>query len=429
VNAAKLGPSYPGCGGDVLSFRSPSFTPFVPNDTNGVKDVFLKDRQTGEVTVISTDSNGNLGNADSSYARISRDGKYVSMISKATNLIDNDDNAERDVFLKNLETGEIMVVSTDVDGNLGNGNQGSAGCISPDGRYVVISSDSDNLTSEPDTNSRSDAFIRPNSLYTISGQSGDKFEGVEYELTISNVDMFGDSHDDYSGPVVFTSSDGSAVLPVDDQLNWENGSKTFSFTPNMVSTSTTITVTVANTELVSNSVAVNVVLDITAPEIVLSNAPANSTTETSANITVGGSDVTHYKYKLDSGNYGSEIASTSNIVLSGLSVGLHTVYVIGRDIVGNWQSSSTPTSYTWTITAPVVPGSGGGGGGSYTPPSDTTAPSAPKEFAATPGDKTIALSGDNPSDSDFEGVTLLRTNYLLNANNRALDAIAAGTVV
>ena len=39
----------------------------------------------------------------------------------------------------------------------------------------------------------------------------------------------------------------------------------------------------------------------------------------------------------------------THIVLSGLSDGAHTVYVIGKDSAGNWQSQASPTTAGWTI--------------------------------------------------------------------------------
>lgn len=86
-----------------------------------------------------------------------------------------------------------------------------------------------------------------------------------------------------------------------------------------------------------------------APTATLSNKPANITNSTTAAITVGGTDVVAYKYKLDSPTYGSEIliATDNTIDLTGLIDGDHTIDVVGRDTVGNWQT--IPTSWTWEV--------------------------------------------------------------------------------
>jgi len=64
--------------------------------------------------------------------------------------------------------------------------------------------------------------------------------------------------------------------------------------------------------------------------------------------------------------------------------------------------------------APVNPPPGGGGGGSHIPPTtDTIPPQAPTNFQAQPGDSQVLLTWQNPPDSDFVGVRILRktTSY------------------
>ncbi|NLI79630.1 MAG: hypothetical protein GX442_24700, partial [Candidatus Riflebacteria bacterium] len=95
-------------------------------------------------------------------------------------------------------------------------------------------------------------------------------------------------------------------------------------------------------------------IDTTAPGAVLSTTPPNPTNLTTTDITVGGTDVTAYKYSLDGGAYSAETPVTTHIALSALTDGAHTLDVIGRDALGNWQS--TPTTFAWTIdtAAPAV---------------------------------------------------------------------------
>jgi subtilisin family serine protease len=107
--------------------------------------------------------------------------------------------------------------------------------------------------------------------------------------------------------------------------------------------------------------------DNSAPNAVLTNTPSSGTTDTNASIHVGGNQVVSYKYKLNNGNYSDETPTSTPIILSGLTVGLNTISVIGKDRANNWQSKTTPTTYGWTInaTAPAPSSGGGGGGGSY----------------------------------------------------------------
>lgn len=96
--------------------------------------------------------------------------------------------------------------------------------------------------------------------------------------------------------------------------------------------------------------------DITPPTAIISGSPAIPTNSTSADLTVGGADVVAYKYKLNSGSYSSKITVGTQISLSPLAEDTHTLFVIGKDTAGNWQSTDSATTTTWTVdtTAPVI---------------------------------------------------------------------------
>ncbi|MDH4163772.1 MAG: FG-GAP-like repeat-containing protein [Nitrospirota bacterium] len=90
-------------------------------------------------------------------------------------------------------------------------------------------------------------------------------------------------------------------------------------------------------------------IDTIAPTATITGAPGSDTNQTSATLTVGGTDVTAYQYKLDSGSYSAEIPVATAIALTGLSDGSHAVSVIGKDSAGNWQSQAASTTATWTV--------------------------------------------------------------------------------
>jgi Tol biopolymer transport system component len=50
----------------------------VPGDTNGYRDVFVHDRQTGTTERASVDSSGNESNNNCRHPSISGDGRYVA---------------------------------------------------------------------------------------------------------------------------------------------------------------------------------------------------------------------------------------------------------------------------------------------------------------------------------------------------------------
>ena len=67
-------------------------TNLVPEDTNGVHDVFVHDRQTGETTRVSVDSTGTQANVTASPPAPGADGRFVAFGSVATNLVAEDTN-------------------------------------------------------------------------------------------------------------------------------------------------------------------------------------------------------------------------------------------------------------------------------------------------------------------------------------------------
>lgn len=142
--------------GRYVAFTSVS-TNLVAGDTNGVSDVFVHDRQTGQTTRVSVNSGGTEGNGASTTPQLSYDGRYVVFSSSASNLVAGDTNGASDVFVHDRQTGETTRVSVDGAGIQGNGDSISAD-ISYDGRYVSFRSGATNLVSG-DTNGEADAFI------------------------------------------------------------------------------------------------------------------------------------------------------------------------------------------------------------------------------------------------------------------------------
>lgn len=106
-------------------------------DTNGLSDVYLRDRQSLTTTLVSRVPGGVGGNSSSWGSDISADGRYVSFTSLASNLVPGDTNGEGDVFVFDRVANSISRVSVN-----SSGGQGAAisygGALSADGRYVVF---------------------------------------------------------------------------------------------------------------------------------------------------------------------------------------------------------------------------------------------------------------------------------------------------
>ncbi len=85
----------------------------------------------------------------------------------------------------------------------------------------------------------------------------------------------------------------------------------------------------------------------------ISGEPDGTTYHTSATLTVGGPDITHYKFSFNDPNssWSTELSVDVPIELTGLANGnSYIVYVIGKNSAGVWQSQDDATaSRTWTV--------------------------------------------------------------------------------
>ena len=151
--------------GRFTAFES-SASNLTAGDSNGVSDVFVHDRQTGETTRVSVATGGAQGNYVSECPSISSDGRYVAFVSFATNFASDDTNGIGDVFVHDRLTGETIRVSEASDGTPGNGTSDFAN-ISLDGRYVAFISMSSNLVSG-DTNGVADVFVHDRQMGTTT---------------------------------------------------------------------------------------------------------------------------------------------------------------------------------------------------------------------------------------------------------------------
>src|SRR5919109_4368132 len=129
--------------GTVVAFRS-SATNLDPGDTDFIADVYVKDLATGDITLASTSDAGTKGNSHSYKPSLSADGTRVAFWSFATNLDPGDTDGPADVYVKDLVTGEITLVSTSDGGVKGEGPSYDPS-LSADGRKVAFWSHATNL--------------------------------------------------------------------------------------------------------------------------------------------------------------------------------------------------------------------------------------------------------------------------------------------
>jgi len=133
-------------------------TNLVAGDTNLFQDVYWRDTYTGETELISLGDQGQQGDGDSRWPTVSADARFVAFQSFATNLVPGDTNGVADVFVRDRVSGTLMC------GSLGLGGAPSDGSsrypmVSRDGRMLVFESSATNLVAG-DTNAHKDIYVR-----------------------------------------------------------------------------------------------------------------------------------------------------------------------------------------------------------------------------------------------------------------------------
>ncbi len=168
-----------------LSFASN----LVANDTNGEGDVFVHDRRTGITTRVNVSSAGEEANGFSGNPAISADGTVIAFFSDATNLVPGDTNGVRDVFVrdqKNNTTTRVSVSSARVQSD----GTSQLPALNADGRFVAFESAGTTLVAG-DTNGTMDAFVHDRSNATTARVSVST-AGVQGNDESSTVAISGD---------------------------------------------------------------------------------------------------------------------------------------------------------------------------------------------------------------------------------------------
>lgn len=117
-------------------------------------NVYRRDRLRGTTQTANAHANGDCGEA-----WISGDGKRVSFVSIASNLVAGDNNGRWDVFVYDFPTGTTERASVSLSGGDPNDDCDGFSRISLDGRFVVYQSGATNLVAG-DTNGEDDVFVR-----------------------------------------------------------------------------------------------------------------------------------------------------------------------------------------------------------------------------------------------------------------------------
>lgn len=198
--------NYFGPGGGSGASSSPQFTPngqscvflsFATNLTGmaantGPSRVFVRDMETGNVFLISTNRQGTPSDLESLAPTISANGETVAFQSYDENLVENDLNGTSDIFLRAADGPTILLSrrSTELPPVTATGRSGiGASPVSADGRFILFSSTANRLASG-DTKSLENLFVRDlwigsNKMVSVGLDGGEVGNGFNFTPSIS----------------------------------------------------------------------------------------------------------------------------------------------------------------------------------------------------------------------------------------------------
>jgi Tol biopolymer transport system component len=127
--------------------------------SGGKRQIFWRDRNSGETKLVSMGMGGAEGNGDSFAPSISADGQSIAFESYATNLVPTDTNKVRDIFVWNAKTNTVTAVSTGA-GESETNAESFEPVISGDGSLIAFSSSASNLAPGVSSTSTVNVYLK-----------------------------------------------------------------------------------------------------------------------------------------------------------------------------------------------------------------------------------------------------------------------------
>jgi Tol biopolymer transport system component len=153
----------------------------VRHDTNHKSDVFVRDLKANKTQRVSLSSDGRQANGASYFPSISSTGRYVTFLSYATNLAGRDRGGHHDIYLRDRRLHKTIRVSVSSSGRQGTGSHSYRAPVSADGRVVAFVSWS-HLAPEDGHSRNPDVFVRNLKTrktelvsVTLDGRAGDRY--------------------------------------------------------------------------------------------------------------------------------------------------------------------------------------------------------------------------------------------------------------
>jgi Tol biopolymer transport system component len=203
--------------GQFIVFQSDASN-LVPNDTNGVTDIFVRDLVAGTTTLVSVSTNGGPANGASTDPVMTPDGRYVAFISRASNLVPGDNNGIPDIFIRDLVAGTNQLVSVGAlcSTLVSPGTIMATPVMTPDGRYVAFFSLATNLVSAVPGTTTGEVYVFDRLAGTMTWASTNAAAMVSAMVQQTNATSYHPRLSDDGQYVAFktgaTASTGVAVI-------------------------------------------------------------------------------------------------------------------------------------------------------------------------------------------------------------------------
>jgi Tol biopolymer transport system component len=163
-------------------------------DNNGQSDLFLRDRRTGTIQLVTINASNTAASGPSgiagSGAKLTPDGRFVVFTSGRDDLVpENGSNFAPDVFVRDVQAAHTIVASVGLDGQPG---KGYGADISRDGRFVLFTSNGTNLVPNH-TQGPIDVYLRDlvtNTTTLVSVNEGGRGNGDATGISITGDGRF-----------------------------------------------------------------------------------------------------------------------------------------------------------------------------------------------------------------------------------------------
>ncbi|HXQ20728.1 MAG TPA: hypothetical protein VN812_03580 [Candidatus Acidoferrales bacterium] len=412
--------------GNVVAFTSAA-TNLVPHDTNHHLDVFVCNRETGVIELVSVSTGGIQGNNDSLLPALSADGRFVAFKSIASNLVPNDNNTVADVFVRDRLMGTTERISVNPHGGDANGASFPPS-IDYAGRFVTFGSEAGNLVAD-DSSGISGVFVRDRQIgFTLSVDVNDQGDEADNGTLDVPPSVSGDgkaigfislasnlSDSDFNGaadvyvnaspffcptgicPAGLTCSTGMCVLFASISTTpTQTATPTINQTPSVTPTQS-ITPTPNLTATPSNSP--------TATVAVTATGTATSVTETSTPTATAGPSIAETETSTPTGTE----TATANVTPAETTTPTASATTAESAVSTASPTGTAAATGTATSTGSVTPTEAPATASPTAAESDTPTAGATAPETATPTETTTPTAAATATDTDTPTVTVTAT--------------------